>query len=672
MKKIICLLLIAMMLFPSALAEGKNTKKSDTGSNSPLFQVKDLSEKELYSLYSQTQSQIRLLNFNTKDLYNTTVNYDELERNPSYYKLNRYCFTGEIIQVIEGSSSVSYRIAKDKDQNQVFLVTYERPENAERFLNGDIVTAYVKFLGLETYKSTTNLSVTVPSCQASLIIRKVTKKKIADASVEQLEILSKEILAQLDKTVKKDKDYYKVTKTNYENYARYENLHTGEKITATGKVKQAIEGYGVYEVRLAVDSDSEKIIYLTINKEKSKLRLLEDDTITIKGTYTGLLTYSSILGGDITVPSCTVETVNLKGYTVPKDFPKDTKGNVKLTKELFEDYSRRPDAHSDEKIAFSAKVLQVIEDRQETAYRMAVDSDSSYVIYVVIPNSSLTTRVLENDKVKVTAVFNGLITYQSTLGAQITIPQCEATSISIPGKTNTVAQKDAGGKIKVTKSNYESFARNEATYKDKTITFTAKVIQAVDGGDISIFRLAVDSSYDAVFYATLENENKSIRILEDDKITVEAVSTGLYSYKSTLGGKITIPSCSITKYTIKGYTQKSVGKPDKNGYYKVTKDNYEEYARNPDKYEGNDITFKAKVLQVVERSYGPNIYRVSVDSDSSSVFYVEFTPAKGASRILEKDIVTIKGEFYGIYTYTTTLGSSVSIPAILATEMKKK
>ena len=184
------------------------------------------------------------------------------------------------------------------------------------------------------------------------------------------------------------------------------------------------------------------------------------------------------------------------------------------------------------------------------------------------------------------------------------------------------------------------------------------------------FKPLCDNSF-PFLQETLDNSIRTIRILEDDRITVEAVSLGLYSYNSTRGGKITIPSCSINKYTVKGYEKKSVGKPDQNGYYRITKENFDEYARNPDAYEGNSVTFKAKVIQVVERTYGPNIYRVAVDSDNNCVFYVEYTLPKNASRILEKDIITLKGEFYGIYTYTTTLGSSVSVPALIASEMKK-
>ena len=218
---------------------------------------------------------------------------------------------------------------------------------------------------------------------------------------------------------------------------------------------------------------------------------------------------------------------------MPGSIPKDASGNYKLTKSVFEDYSRRPSVHANEPIAFSAKVLQVIEGNTTSSYRMAVDSNSNYVIYVKLDNSKRGTRILENDVVNVVATFEGLMTYESTLGAPITIPQCTASSVAIPGKSNTSAQKNAGGTYKVTKSNYESFARNEQQYMDQQVSFRAKVVQVVDSSSGVIYRLAVDKSYDAIFLGTISSENLDVRILEDDIVIRFAVFGGSRSLAFT-------------------------------------------------------------------------------------------------------------------------------------------
>ncbi len=633
------------------------------------IKVNGLSETKLYELYSQVQSQIMLNKLQNAEEYKTVNNYEDFERNPGSHKNEKIYFEGKIIQVIEGSASTVYRIAMDGKGSKVFLINYVRPENMGRLLDDDEVCVYAVFTDLETYSSTTNVSVTVPSCDADLIIRPIDNKKVASAEEQELEQALSDIRTQLQKVVKSDKGYNKLTKNNYEDYARNEKLHENEKITLTGKVLQTIEGTVNDSIRLAVDSDNNKVIYLLVPVGSSSIRILEDDTLTVKGTYAGLYTYSSTRGGEITIPSCKTDEVSVKGYKAPAKFQKDKEGNYKLTSNVFEDYSRRPSEHQDENIVFSGKVLQVIEGSPSSSYRIAVDSKSDYVIYVSIKNEDRTTRALEDDKVTVTGTFTGLMTYESTMGVPITIPQCKAKSIVIPGKTTTTAKKDATGSIKVTKKNYESFARDENTYKDQQLTFTAKVIQVVDDDEQTIYRLAVDKDYDAVFLGIVDNKALTARILEDDVVKITGTSTGLYTYSSTMGGKITIPSCNITEYSINGYKKQDLGKPDKDGYLKITKKNYSELARNSNDYKGKNLTFKGKVVQVVERS-GSNIYRVAVDSDYDCMFYIEYDLSSGASRILEDDKVTFKGEYYGIYTYSSTFGA-VSVPALIATDFSK-
>lgn len=634
------------------------------------IQVKGLNEIKLYDLYSQVQSQLLLNKLTDAGEYSSSFSFDDIERNPDKHTGEKIYFEGKVIQVLEGSESTTYRITAGRKSSDVFLITYTRPEDSERFLEDDSVCVYAEFVELHTYSSTTNKSVTAPYCNASLIIRPITDKNVPAADNEELEAALTAIRERLSTAVSKENGYSKLTQINYQDFARHESLHKDEKIVVTGKVLQVVESSRRNTVRLAVGSDSDMVIYLTVDPGLSDIRVLEDDKITVRGTSTGLYTYSSTRGGEITIPSASVESITVQGYKIPKSFPKDKDGNYKLSKNLFEDYSRRPNEHLNEKITFSATVLQVIEGDSVSEYRMAVDNDSNYVMFVKLPNSERVMRVLKDDKVTVVAEFEGLMTYESTMGTSITIPQCTASSIVVPGKAATVAQKDASGMYKVTKTNYESFARDEQTYLDKPISFTAKVYQVVEGDSYTMYRLAVDKSSDAMFLGTISSSDLSIRILEDDIVTIEGTSTGLYSYNSTRGGKITVPSCKISKYSVEGYKKQDLGSPDKAGYYKITKKNFEELARNPDPYKGRSITFKAKVLQVVERT-GNNIYRVAVDSDSDCVFYVEYKLPSGASRILERDIVTLKGEFYGIYTYETTLGSEVSVPALIASEIKK-
>ena len=173
----------------------------------------------------------------------------------------------------------------------------------------------------------------------------------------------------------------------------------------------------------------------------------------------------------------------------------------------------------------------------------------------------------------------------------ITIPRCTASSVTVPGKKAETAGKDASGKYNVTKNSYEFFARDGDSYKSEPLAFTAEVIQVVEDSSTTTYRLAVDKDSNCMFLATIDNDKLSIRILEDDIVSVEGTCTGLYTYSSALGGMITVPSCLITSYNVQSYTPKGLGSTDSNGNYKITKSNYQEIARNPDAYKDQNITY---------------------------------------------------------------------------------
>ena len=69
----------------------------------------------------------------------------------------------------------------------------------------------------------------------------------------------------------------------------------------------------------------------------------------------------------------------------------------------------------------------------------------------------------------------------------------------------------------------------------------------MEGDKETQIRLAVDDNYDTVILCAIPKGTTSVRVLEDDMITVMGISLGLYTYKSTMGGNITIPSMYVDK-----------------------------------------------------------------------------------------------------------------------------
>lgn len=93
---------------------------------------------------------------------------------------------------------------------------------------------------------------------------------------------------------------------------------------------------------------------------------------------------------------------------------------------------------------------------------------------------------------------------------------------------------------------------------------------------------------------------------------------------------------------------------------------YKEIARNPDGYKGKPAKFTGEVIQTID-DFGGIALRVNVTKGEygfwSDTIYVTFANQDSSSRILEDDIVTMYGTLEGLETYTSTLGSSITIPA---------
>lgn len=96
---------------------------------------------------------------------------------------------------------------------------------------------------------------------------------------------------------------------------------------------------------------------------------------------------------------------------------------------------------------------------------------------------------------------------------------------------------------------YEQLARTPDKLMGRAVKFYGKVIQIIEGDTEVQMRLAVNDDYDKILYCAISKDNlKGTRILENDKITIYGVSTGLITYDSTMGGKISIPGVLIQKY----------------------------------------------------------------------------------------------------------------------------
>lgn len=109
---------------------------------------------------------------------------------------------------------------------------------------------------------------------------------------------------------------------------------------------------------------------------------------------------------------------------------------VKFDKKNYESVSykkiaRNPDDYEGKQLKFSGKVVQVMEGDDETQIRLATDGEYDDVVLVGYDPSIMDERILEDDTVTVYGTSVGLITYESTMGGNITIPALVADKITI-------------------------------------------------------------------------------------------------------------------------------------------------------------------------------------------------------------------------------------------------
>lgn len=97
----------------------------------------------------------------------------------------------------------------------------------------------------------------------------------------------------------------------------------------------------------------------------------------------------------------------------------------------YDEIARHPNDYDVELLTFSGEVAQVIEGDGTTELRIAVDGDYDDIIYGIYDNRILDSRLLEDDKIQFYGESCGIISYQSTLGATISIPSISIYKIVI-------------------------------------------------------------------------------------------------------------------------------------------------------------------------------------------------------------------------------------------------
>ena len=92
-------------------------------------------------------------------------------------------------------------------------------------------------------------------------------------------------------------------------------------------------------------------------------------------------------------------------------------------------------------------------------------------------------------------------------------------------------------------------------------------------------------------------------------------------------------------------------------------------ARNPNNFKGTNVKVTGEVVQALYGSSSVDL-RINITKKGTyspyytDTIYVVYEPKPGEDKILEDDIITVYGTSKGDYSYTSTIGSKITLPLI--------
>lgn len=102
------------------------------------------------------------------------------------------------------------------------------------------------------------------------------------------------------------------TGITYDELARNPDNNKGKKVTFTGTVIQVIRGDGEDQFRVKVNNDYKKVIYVSYIPKSSENKILENDKVVIRGVSVGEISYTSTMGGKISIPGIEAHSIEIK------------------------------------------------------------------------------------------------------------------------------------------------------------------------------------------------------------------------------------------------------------------------------------------------------------------------------------------------------------------------
>ena len=102
------------------------------------------------------------------------------------------------------------------------------------------------------------------------------------------------------------------TDVTYDNLMRTPDDYFGEIVKFSGTVIQTTTSEGVVQQRVALNDNYDQVVLIEYPEDLPEVRLLDDDYVTFTGTSFGTITYETVLGATLEIPSIIVERINIE------------------------------------------------------------------------------------------------------------------------------------------------------------------------------------------------------------------------------------------------------------------------------------------------------------------------------------------------------------------------
>lgn len=241
-------------------------------------------------------------------------------------------------------------------------------------------------------------------------------------------VISGQNIPEMNLANNTDIELVKVKNGHFKAYIDVISLLSGKKAKLGEKVNLNIVAVEKYDRSL--DQATDKML------NKNQLKDIVPTEITLSDQ---VVKYYNSLGDKDSKSDSSNDSDESISSSTKDNSNKNTEFNINSyrTDITYEQLARTPDEFENDKLTMTGQVVQVMEDddNDTSNLRVAIDGNFDNIVVVGIKNSNLNnSHILEDDLITFYGTSRNLISYESTLGGQITVPAVGADHIDDKGK----------------------------------------------------------------------------------------------------------------------------------------------------------------------------------------------------------------------------------------------